>query len=84
MDSSIAGIDPSCFYLIRFPFLRLDLLGAHCYASGAAACCHTADAKCFRIDYTSGISSNANASVYVCERVCVFASVCWRGVRKRM
>lgn len=41
------------------------MLDAHCYARCAAACCHTADAMCFRIDYTSGISSNANASVCV-------------------
>lgn len=71
MDSSIAGIDPSRFYLIRFPFLRLDLLDTHCYARRGAACCHTADAKCFRIDYTSGISPNANVSVCVFVRVSI-------------
>lgn len=50
------------------------MLDAHCYASSAAACCHTADAMCFRIDYTSGISSDANAWVCVCASMqeCVY------------
>lgn len=62
---------PSCIYLIRFPFIRLGLLAAHCYASCSAACCGTADSMCFHIDYTSGISADANAWVCVCERVFV-------------
>lgn len=73
---------PSRFYLIRFPFLRLDLLDTHCYASCAAACCHTADAMCFCIDYTSGISSNANARVCVC--VCMDVCVLEEWVKEHI
>lgn len=74
MDLSITSIDPSHFYLIRFPFLGLDLLDSHCYASCAAVCCHSADAEYFCIDYTSGISSNANATLCVFE-VCIEGAV---------
>lgn len=67
---------PSCFYLIRFQFFRLGLLAAHCYASCAAACCRSADSTCFHIDYTSGISADANVRLCICEKLCVqWASV---------
>lgn len=62
---------PSRFYLIRFTFFRLGLLAAHFYAGCTAACCRTADSMCFHIDYTSGISADANAWVCVCESMCV-------------
>lgn len=43
-----------------FPFRLLDLPGAHCYARGAAARCHNADAGYFCVDCTSGSRSHAN------------------------
>lgn len=78
MVSSITGIDLSHSYLIRLPFVKPGLVESHCYALCAEAYRHAADAKYFCIDYTSGINSNANATVWVCA--CL---KCVLGVREK-